>query len=272
MKRDFTEKKVLITGGGSGLGKLTSQLMGSRGAEVILIDINQSALDTALADLENMNIKASGYLCDMSDYEMIETQAKKIQNEHNFVDILINCAGIVTGKPFGEYSIKEAELSFKVNVLGPMTLLKAFFPIMKSENRGHIVNIASAAGLIGAANLTDYCGTKFAIFGFNEALRVELKKRRLKVKTTVICPFFINTGMFEGVKTRIPLLLPILKEEKVVKRIVNAIKREQKQLFMPPIVYLIPSLRLLSAGFLDFASNLLGVNNCMDKFVGRNKN
>lgn len=81
--------------------------------------------------------------------------------------------------------------------------MKAFLPDMIARNHGHIVNIASSAGLIGVTGLVDYCSSKFAAVGFHESLRAELEQLgKDGINTTVVCPYFINTGMFEGAKTR----------------------------------------------------------------------
>ena len=79
---------------------------------------------------------------------------------------------------------------------------KAFLPGMMERNHGHLVNIASSAGLLGVNGLADYCASKFAAVGFDESLRFELEMMGKDVKTTVVCPFYINTGMFDGAKTR----------------------------------------------------------------------
>ncbi len=84
-----------------------------------------------------------------------------------------------------------------------MQTIKAFVPAMKDKNHGHIITIASGAGLFGSASLMDYCGSKFGAVGIHESLAAELYLLKLdKVKTTLVCPYFINTGMFDGVRTR----------------------------------------------------------------------
>ena len=81
--------------------------------------------------------------------------------------------------------------------------MKSFLPDMMSRNHGHIVTVASSAGFIGVTGLADYCASKFAAVGFDESLRFELEAQgKDGIHTTVVCPFFINTGMFEGAKTR----------------------------------------------------------------------
>ncbi|WAR18076.1 RDHE2-like protein [Mya arenaria] len=151
--------------------------------------------------------------------------------------------------------------------------VKAFLPDMMTRNHGHIVNIASSAGLIGVTGLADYCASKFAAVGFDESLRFELMAQgKTGINTTVVCPFFINTGMFEGAKTRFPFLLPILEPAYVADKIVEAVLCNQTLLALPRILYVffaikgfIPS----TSGYL--LSKYLGAHNLMDEFKGRQK-
>lgn len=86
--------------------------------------------------------------------------------------------------------------------------------------------------------MTDYCASKFAVFGFNEALRMELRHKAPNVNTLCVCPFYVNTGMFDGVQTKYPFILPILDANYVTDRIIEAIQRKDGVLILPPIVYL----------------------------------
>ncbi len=128
---------------------------------------------------------------------------------------------------------------------------------MVAGGSGHIVTVASAAGLMGSPRMTDYSASKFAAVGFNEALRLELKRSAPGVKTTVVCPFYIDTGMFEGVRTRFPLLLPILREEEVVGRVLKAIQHDRPQVVMPWMVRTLPAMRLLPVGAFDRVADFL---------------
>jgi all-trans-retinol dehydrogenase (NAD+) len=131
------------------------------------------------------------------------------------------------------------------------------------------VTISSAAGLIGVKGLADYCASKFAVFGFDEALRMELRSMKSAIRTTVVCSFFINTGMFDGVKTRFPLLLPILEPSYAARRIVRAVLKKRKRLIMPALVNWVLILRCLPVGVLDFVADLLCISHSMDTFKGR---
>ena len=121
----------------------------------------------------------------------------------------------MSGKDFLELPDDKIEATFDINVLSLFWTGKAFLPSMIQRNRGHIVTIASASGLIGVARLADYASSKWAAVGFDESLRAELSKVAPGVMTTVVCPFYINTGMFRGVRSRFPFLLPILEEDDV---------------------------------------------------------
>ena len=122
--------------------------------------------------------------------------------------------------------------------LGAVLVTKAFLPAMVRHNRGHIVTLASAAGLVGVARQTDYSASKHAAVGFDESLRAELREISPGVMTTLVCPYYVDTGMFEGVRTRIPFLLPILRQRDVVHKIANAIERDRRLLVLPPAVHL----------------------------------
>lgn len=119
--------------------------------------------------------------------------------------------------------------------------------------------------------LVDYASSKWAAVGFDESLRMELRRLgKTGVKTTCVNPFYINTGMFQGVTTRFPFLLPILEPDDVSQRIFTAIRRDSPVLCMPWLVYTIPLMRgLIPPWLMDFTAEVLGVSHSMDDFVGR---
>ncbi|RUS71580.1 hypothetical protein EGW08_020658 [Elysia chlorotica] len=131
----------------------------------------------------------------------------QVKQEVGDVDILVNNAGIVTGTKFLDSPDSMNIKTMDINCNAHFWTVKAFLPAMLKKNRGHVVSLASAAGLFGVSGLSDYCASKFAAVGFDESLRAEIAKMgKTGVKTTVVCPFYINTGMFEGAQSRI---LPI---------------------------------------------------------------
>ena len=140
---------------------------------------------------------------------------------------------------------------------------------MIARRSGLVGTISSAAGLVGVAKQTDYSASKFAAVGFAESLRVELAKDDTGVDSVVVCLYYIDTGMFAGVKTKFPRLLPILSPDYAAGRILDAIESGRIQLIMPRFVRTLPLVRMLPAAWFDQIMNALGVNNTMDAFTGR---
>jgi len=268
--KEFSGKTVLVTGAASGIGRGMVLDFAKEGADLVLWDIDEEGLKSVAEEVRQIGTKANMYKLDLSKKNEIAKQAAKVKSDVGHIDLLINNAGIVTGKSFLECSDEQIERTMNVNIMALMWITREFLPDMLERDSGHIVNVASAAGLIGVSALADYSASKFAVIGFNESIRMELKKNKSNVKTTVVCPYYINTGMFNGVKTRFSFLLPILEEKKVVTRVLESIKKEKSSLLMPWIVNTVPPLRLLPDSVFDFAANLLGLNNSMDEFKGRN--
>ncbi len=266
---EFSGKKVLITGAAGGLGEKMALEIARQGACLILLDIAMDRLQKVAAEIVSLGAKVSCYRCDLSQKEEIYDCSKKIQADVGTPDIIINNAGIVSGKSFLDTSDDKIEKTFLVNTLAPIWLVKFFLPEMIARRTGHIVNISSAAGTIGVAGLADYCGSKFGLFGFDESLRNEFKKKRIPIHTTIVCPYYINTGMFDGVKTRFPWILPILDESRVVQKIVHAIKKNRACLMMPWIVYAVMPLRIFPVSIFDWIAQFLGIHTGMDEFKGR---
>ncbi len=266
---DINGSRALITGAASGIGRLLATELGKAGAGLALWDIDAQGLGAVQAELRGAGCDADIYVCDLTRREDIEAVAAQTLARSGPVDILVNNAGIVSGKSLLDISPDEIERTFQVNTLALFWTAKAFLPGMLERDRGHLVTIASAAGLAGTSKLTDYCSSKFAAVGFDESLRVELKRQNSKVVTTVVCPFYTDTGMFEGVRTRFPWLLPILDPDYVVRRTVRAIEKDRRRLIMPRFVYTGWPSRLLPVGWFDAMMAFFGISHSMDDFRGR---
>lgn len=267
---DIAGRHALVTGGASGIGRKMALKLAAGGGRVTIWDLNPTALEAVLAELRAVpGCEARGAVCDVADRQQVYARAAELTAEAGPVDILINNAGVVSGKDFLELPDEKIELTFQVNVLALFWAGKAFLPSMIARNTGHIVTIASASGLIGVARLADYAASKWAAIGFDESLRAELRRVAPGVMTTVICPYYINTGMFRGVRSRFPFLLPILEEDYVAERVVQSIRTNRRRLILPWLCHLVPVIRFLPVGLFDRIANFLGVNTSMEHFVGR---
>ena len=270
MKRGTTidGARVLITGAGSGIGRLMALDAAARGAAEILIwDLSADSGDAVRDEITAAGGQARAFEVNVADSAQVETVAERTGP----VDILINCAGIVTGKKLLDADADAIRRVYDVNTLALYWTTKAFLPGMLERDRGAVVTIASAAGLTGVARQTDYSASKWAAVGFTESLRSELRAEGSRVGTLVVCPFYINTGMFDGVRTKFPRLLPILEETDVSTRVLDAIESGREQLVMPPLVRLVPGVRLLPTRAFDKVMDFLGVNQTMDHFTGRTR-
>lgn len=260
---------VLITGAGAGIGRLVALEAARRGARhLVLWDLSKERVDAVADEVRALGTAASGYVCDVGDRGAVARTASEVLSEVGGVDVLVNNAGVVSGLPLLEITDEQIETTFKVNTLALYWVTRPFLPGMMARGRGHVVTVASAAGLVGVARQTDYSASKHAAVGFDESLRVELRTAGPGVRTTVVCPFYVDTGMFEGVRTRVPWLLPILQQDVVSLRIVDAVEKDRAALFMPPVVRLLPVLRVLPPRLFDRVMDLLGVNRSMDEFTG----
>jgi all-trans-retinol dehydrogenase (NAD+) len=266
---DFHGAHVLVTGAASGLGRLMALDAVRKRARVSLLDRDAKGLGLVCEEIHALGGDAEGFVVDLSDRTTLQATCVEVSASRGGVDILINNAGIVSGRPLMECSDEAIERTFQVNALALFWTVRAFLPGMMTAGKGHIVTVASAAGLAGTSRLVDYSSSKFAAVGFDESLRMELKRLGSPIRTTVVCPFFIDTGMFEGVKTRFAWLLPILKPDYVVRRIMTAIEGNRSRLIMPRFVMTVPVVRVLPPFLFDAVLGFFGVNRSMDEFVGR---
>jgi all-trans-retinol dehydrogenase (NAD+) len=262
-------KTILVTGGAGGMGKLLALRCLQKGAkQVILWDINEEQLNKTTAELEQRTYKVHPYVVDVCQIKDIEWAAKDILNNIGKVDIVFNNAGIVVGKSFAEHSDDEMKKTIDINVLGVMRTTKAFIGAMLADGSGHIVNIASAAGLIPNPNMSVYASSKWAVVGWSESLRLELEDLEGELRVLTVTPGYINTGMFDGVKA--PILTPIMQPDDIVNRIIKAVESNEIILRAPFIVNSVPLLRgILPTRVFDKIADTLGVYGSMDEFKGR---
>jgi len=270
-KKSVKGELVLITGAGSGLGRLLSLKFAKLGANLVLWDINEEGVNKVKEEVLALGVRCHAYSCDVSKRENVYKTAKQVQKDAGDVTILINNAGIVTGKTLLEADDNLIEKTFNVNTVAHFWTIKSFLPSMLNNNHGHIVTIASAAGMVGVTGLVDYCASKYGAVGLDESLRMELTKLgKNGVHTTCVCPYYINTGMFDGVQTKYPFLLPILEPNYVTDKIIDAVLYNQQVIALPKIVWTIPLAKgLLSTKACDEAMRWLGISDTMDNFKGR---
>lgn len=269
----FKSKKVLITGGASGIGKIMGEQALNKGAEVLVIwDINQNNIDTTIEELSKLG-HVRGFRVDVSNYEMVTSSYAKVKAKVGEIDILINCAGIITSnKTFDVCTSDEIDKTMKVNAIAPMYVARQVLPEMIARNSGHICNIASAGGMLANPKMSIYAASKWAAIGWSDSVRIELQEMKSKVRITTIAPYYITTGMFDGVESKV---FPLLKPKNVANKIIKAIESNKDfKMFMPWIPCPHHFIRLMQGilpmRFFDWLmGNVLGIYHTMDNFTGR---
>lgn len=271
---------VLITGGASGIGRIMGRICLEKGASNLIVwDINQANIDKTEAELSDVKPAEAGvskgqihsYIVNVSDPQAIKSEYEKVKSEVGEVDILVNCAGIVRGNnTFDKQTVQDIDLTMDINANAPMYVALAVLPDMLRRDRGHICNIASAAGMLGVPKLSVYCASKWAVIGWTESMRVELKQARSHVRVTSVAPYFINTGMFDGVNSKV---FPILDPEKTAAKIIRAVEVGKSFRGIPFAYHFIRIWQGLLPNFLfDFIfGKVFGVYSVMDHFTGRRK-
>lgn len=261
-------KTILITGGAMGIGKMLARKSIEEHGRVILWDINEKALRDTAEELRAQGGEVYAYLVDISDLNSIEIAANRVLKEIGMVDIVFNNAGIVIGNEFVKHTAQQIEKTVRINTLGVMHVARLFLPAMIAKGEGRLVNIASAAGYIGNPSMSVYAGSKWAVLGWSDSVRLEMKKMGYNVHVTTVTPSYIDTGMFAGVKA--PLLTPILKPEVIAQAIWRGMLRGSAFVRAPFIVNLLPILRkILPTWLFDFmVGDMFGVYRSMDTFKG----
>ena len=267
------DKIVLITGGASGIGRIMGEMALKKRAKALVIwDINQANIDATIGELKAFS-KVVGYRVDVSNYEVVAKSYQQVKNEVGNVDILINCAGIITSnKTFDLCSPEEMDRTIQVNTLAPMYVARQVLPDMIARNSGHICNIASAGGMLANPKMSVYAASKWAAIGWSDSVRIELQDRKSQVRVTTIAPYYITTGMFDGVQSKV---FPLLNPEKVSERIIGAIEDNKKMLMLmkwiPQPHHFIRLLQgLLPMRVFDWLlGEVLGIYHTMDNFTGR---
>ena len=261
-------KRVLITGGAQGIGLEMAIKFAGRGAEIVIADLNEAKLPGAKARIEEVGVAAWAFPVDVTNPASIASLRAQIAAEAGPVDVLVNNAGVVFGGPFTETPLDRHFKTFEVNVLGVVAMTHAFLADLIERPEAHLVHISSASGFIGLPYGSTYAASKWAVIGFSESIRAELNLTgRKHVHSTVVCPSYIGTGMFDGVEA--PKATNILEPAYLAEKVVQAVERNRIHVLEPFMVKLTPLLRsLLPTGLSDRLSHLFGADTSMAHWTG----
>lgn len=255
---------VLITGGTSGLGREIVHCFAKTQARIVVFDIKVPTDDK----YDNVTY----YQCDVSNREQVLACQKAVASKVGKVTILINNAGITTGKPLLDLTYDEIEKTVQINLLSNFYTIKAFLPDMLRLKRGYIVTIASVLGYMSPARLSAYGASKSGLIALHESLTYELGSPSLNktgIKTLLICPGQLKTGMFNGVKSPSSFLAPELDPTYVASSVLSAVTLGRRgEIKIPMYGKVLPVFRALPWPIVELARYVSGIDKSMKSFKG----
>jgi NAD(P)-dependent dehydrogenase (short-subunit alcohol dehydrogenase family) len=196
--RRIEGRKVIVTGGASGFGRAMARAFARRGCRIGIVDINTDGAKETLRLVESDGGSGEVYELDVRKLPDWEIMADHFFKSWGGVDILINNAGVVSVGEVGEIPIEDWEWIFSINFWGMLYGCHTFIPHMKTNGGGHIVNVASANGLMCLLEMAPYNTTKAAVIALSETLRAELSP--FKIGVTAACPMFFNTNLHNDMR------------------------------------------------------------------------
>ena len=208
MISDFKNKTAVLTGAGSGFGLACARIGATLGMNLVLADVQQDALDQATAELQATGANVLPFKLDVSDALQFEALGQATFKRFGAPNLVFNNAGVGAGGLIWETSLKDWEWVMGVNLMGVVHGVRTFTPMMLDAAkkdpayRGHIVNTASMAGLLNPPNMGVYNVSKHAVVSLSETLYQDLSLVTEQISASVLCPFFVATGINQSGRNR----------------------------------------------------------------------
>ncbi len=201
--KEFKGKVAVVTGGASGLGRAMAQRFAREGMKLVLADVQQDALDRAVAEFAAAGHEAIGVRCDVSKAGDVDALRDAAVARFGKVHVLCNNAGVAPGGLAWESTVADWEWCLGVNVYGVIHGLRSFVPSMLAhDEEAHVVNTASVAGLISPQGMGIYCVSKHAVVTLTECLHHDLATKTSRIKTSVLCPAYVPTAIADSERNR----------------------------------------------------------------------
>jgi all-trans-retinol dehydrogenase (NAD+) len=228
----LSDKRVLVTGAGQGLGRALAVEFARAGAEVIVTDVDPKRAARVAEELAADGRPPLSYTLDVNSADQVREVRERILTDRGPIDILVNNAGVVFGGGFLDVPLQRHRQTIDINLSGILTTTHAFLSDLLARPEGYVVNIVSASAVIALPYATTYAASKAAALSFSDSLREELRLMgRQNVRVLAVCPSYISTGLFDG--ARAPAMTRILKPEFVAQETVRAVERGRDFLMLP---------------------------------------
>ncbi len=208
MITDFNGKTAVLTGAGSGFGLECARLGAKLGMNLVLVDVQQDALDAATREMQAAGAQVLAFKLDVSSADQMEAMGDAVFKRFGAPHFVFNNAGVGSGGLIWENSVKDWEWVIGVNIMGVVHGVRVFTPMMLDAAKndpswqGHIVNTASMAGLLNPPNMGVYNVSKHAVVSLSETLYQDLALVTDQIGASVLCPFFVATGIGKSQRNR----------------------------------------------------------------------
>lgn len=194
--------RIFITGGASGLGREMALRWARTGARVCIGDLNDARGAQVEAEIRQAGGTGLYVHCDVTSSDDLQAVAQRLVGEWGGIDIVVNNAGVATAGTVNAEPIEQWQWILNINLLGVVRGCQVFAPLLRAQQRGHIVNVASMAGLVHPPGMGSYNASKAAVVAFSETLYFELANDNVGV--SVVCPSFFQTNLAESLRTTDP--------------------------------------------------------------------
>ena len=197
--KDLKNKVAVVTGAGSGIGRALAKALAMRGCRLALSDVNEEGLAETAAAIEGSEVRT--YRLDVGDRDAIYAHAAEVAKDFGQVNIIINNAGVALSASVREMTDADFEWIMNIDFWGVAHGTRAFLPHLIASGDGHVVNISSVFGLVGVPTQSAYNAAKFAVRGFTESLRQEMKLEKQPVAVSCVHPGGIRTNIANSART-----------------------------------------------------------------------
>jgi len=235
---NFTNAVAVITGGASGIGLATARTLHSKGAHIVLADINSSGLLQARDLISQHNPELQGQILPITTDVTNESQVLELMQQtisvFGRIDLVVTSAGIGRGGAIDTFSASDMQMMMNINFMGTYHCVQASLPIMRQQKSGHFVFLSSVAGKFGVPLLSAYCASKWAVRGFSSALRSELHGTGIEI--TTVYPAWVDTPMVKQEENSLNMtdIVVMLSPDQVATEILQAVTNDQRDLTLAP--------------------------------------
>lgn len=259
--KSIRNKKALVTGAASGIGRSIALALAREGADLYLVDVDASGLDSVVAEAAQHNVAVVAAQCDLTQSAEITATINQMLDRWQHLDILVNNAGVAYYGPTHSMSAAQWDWLLKINLLAPIQITRELLPTLLERPEAHILNVCSISGLVAGGRFAAYHTSKFGLIGFTEAIRAEYGRRGLGV--SALCPGPVLTNLYKScASAKSDKAVPepprwlCSSVDAVSKAAIRCIYRNKRMKLVGPLAHLLAWVKWMTPGLLDLLNHI----------------